>query len=73
MLEALKDIDPDVSIGFEDESLGTDWQSMIQEINEQETKTFPVADNGTDDEDEVQIFGGEDRETVVMQSIKSVE
>ncbi len=73
VLEALKDIDTDVSIGFEDESLETDWQSMIQEIDELETRMFPVADNSTDDDKEVQISGGEGRETIVMQSIKSVE
>jgi hypothetical protein len=75
VLEALKDIDPDVRLGFEEETepLGNNWQSMIEEINEREMKTFPITDNGTDNEDEVQILGGEDKETVVMQSIKSLE
>jgi hypothetical protein len=46
---------------------------MIEQIDEQEAKSFPTTETGTDDDnDEVNILGSEEREMVVMQSIKSV-
>lgn len=77
VLEALKNISTDDSIGFEDEENATEnqVQEMIAEVESQERKSV-MYENDIDtlgDEEEIQIIGGQERETVVMQSIKSIE
>jgi hypothetical protein len=75
VLEALRDLNPDVNVGFEARSqeYEDNWNDMINEIEKQEPTTFDESVNAEEEDDEVQIIGGDDRQTVVMQAIKSVE
>jgi hypothetical protein len=70
VLETLKDLRADMNIRFKEES--QEYQKKLDDItNDKVNQEIPEGDE--DIEDEVQIIGGDDRETVVLQSINSVE
>ncbi len=76
VLEALKDINPEASMGFKDES-DTEQNrlyKMIDEIKNQDyLKYEDVKTNDSCDDEDIQVLEDKDKQTVVMQSIKSVE
>jgi hypothetical protein len=74
-LEALKDIDPEANISFED---GEETQSnhnlhdLIDQIEAQDVIVVED-DEAVEIDDPIDGIGDKDKQTVVMQSIKSVE
>jgi hypothetical protein len=73
VLESLKELNPDMSIGFKADS--ENYEVEISEvITEDENKHDDTYNSDFIEEvDEVEIIGGSDHAQVVMQSIKSVE
>lgn len=76
VLEALKEINPEATIGFEDGSTTEDVQ-LHQVIEDIENQQYSIAEDEKNElkdlDDEVHFIGDNERQTVVMQSIKSVE
>jgi hypothetical protein len=76
-MEAMKNISADDSVGFEDVTTmeGNQIQEMIAEVESHETKnnTYDDEINMIEEHEETKIMGGQDRETVVMKSIESIE
>jgi hypothetical protein len=74
-VETLKDIDPDTTIGFEEENDETKGHiyDAINAIEDQTKTAFEPGDVDAmidDDDDEVQIIGGQDKQTIVLESIR---
>jgi hypothetical protein len=74
VLEALKNISADANIGFETENIAEE-EEILGKIADAENEMSNQMDpelSMVEDDEEVQIIGGNERETVVMQSIKSI-
>ncbi len=77
VMEAMKNISADDSVGFEDVTTTEEnqIQEMIAEVENHETKSNTYDDeiNTIEEYEETKIMGGQDRETVVLKSIESIE
>ena len=78
VLEALKDINKEDAIGFEaevEEEEDNQIQDMIEKIEGQQEDSInrEMVEINDDDEDEVQFIGDHLRETLITQSIESIE
>jgi hypothetical protein len=76
VLEALKEINPHASIGFEDDNTMDEncLGRMAEEIENQKCTVVDVEEiESIDPDNEVNLIGNDERQTVVLQSIKSVE
>jgi hypothetical protein len=73
VLENLKNLNPDVNIGFEDEEQVIDEKSheLTQDIQAQTDALGDYIDEDIDDK--VQLLGDKTQEQVIMHSIKSAE
>jgi len=73
VLESLKELNPDMKIGFEIDSQNYE-EEMSEVVADEENKQEDAYDSNFNDiEDEVQIIGGHDREQVILQSIQDAE
>jgi hypothetical protein len=73
VLESLKELNPDMNIGFEADS--ESYEVEISEViaDDENKHDYTYNSDFIEEEDEVEIIGGSDHAQAVMQSIKSVE
>jgi hypothetical protein len=71
VLESLKELNPDMSIGFEADS--ENYEVEISEVIAEDGNKHDYTYKSAEEEVEVEIIGGSDHAQVVMQSVKSVE
>jgi hypothetical protein len=75
VLEALKSISVDQNIGLEEEGVMEEKQvqELIEEVESHDNKDADADIDAIENEEDVALIGGHDKEAVVLQSIKSIE